>query len=84
MNERVEAAEKAYRAECASPKSDSFMAAALAAADAVMFQALKELAASWDYEWNNCEPGDQAAFGKSLAADELRAVVAALKWAGDE
>lgn len=42
-------------------------------------EALEKLAASWDDEWNYCELGDQAAFGKSLAADELRTVIAALK-----
>ena len=91
MNERVEAAAKAAHVSKLTgvqwddmPKWKRIdrineARAALAAADAVMFQSLEELAATWDNEWNYCELGDQAAFGKSLAADELRAVIAALK-----
>ena len=40
---------------------------------------LEKLAASWDDESTYCEPGDQIAQGKGIAADELREVIAALK-----
>lgn len=91
MSERIQAAADAYRetlTELRLREGGGFKVAsqnrraledALAAAEDVMFRTLEELAASWDDEWNNCEPGDQAAFGKGLAADELRSVIAALR-----
>lgn len=94
MSARVDAAAKAihkYDAQAAlsttyAPNQHHrFEAqAALAAADAVMFDdaAVEELAALWEREDAYCEPGDQIAQGKGIAAEELRAVIAALK--GDD
>jgi len=78
MNERIQAAAKALADENGWT---SYIDAekVLTAVDAITFHALEKLAAQWDYEWNNCEPGDQAAFGKSLAADELRELITTLK-----
>lgn len=42
-------------------------------------QALEELAALWEREDAYCEPGDQIAQGKGIAADELRELLAKLR-----
>lgn len=79
MSARVEAAAEALVDGMRGKSIYATAQAALAAADAVMFNALEELVATWDNECTYCEPGDQIAQGKGIAADELRAVIAALK-----